>query len=208
MLRAAGAIRIDAAGAQAQPTAAGAPRWTVGRLAEAHFVNRGAGAIWRTVTVRGTTLRAPEPASAGLTLAKAWFTRAGQTADPEHARQGDRIIVRLSGHSAEARTITLAVNDALPAGFEVEAVLSPADAKDGPYKFLGELTPAGAQEARDDRYVASMTLGGGKDFAVAYVARAVTPGDYFRPGAEAFDMYHAGVQARTAPGRLTVSAAP
>ena len=83
----------------------------------------------------------------------------------------------------------LVIDDALPAGFEIETVLGPDDAKDGPFKFLGELSAADAQETRDDRYVAAIDLPGGKPFAVAYVARAVTPGDFYLPGAEARDMY-------------------
>ncbi len=105
------------------------------------------------------------------------------------------------------------VDDALPAGFEVETVLGPKDGastqKDqagGPFKFLGALTAVGVQEARDDRYVASLTLPGNKAFAVAYVARATTPGDFFLPGVEARDMSHPAVAARSAPGHTTIAA--
>lgn len=51
-----------------------------------------------------------------------------------------------------------------------------------------------------------MTVQGGQSFAVAYVARAVTPGGFFLPGVEARDMYHPGVFARSAAGRLSVQA--
>jgi uncharacterized protein YfaS (alpha-2-macroglobulin family) len=49
---------------------------------------------------------------------------------------------------------------------------------------------------------------GAKPFVLAYVARAVTPGDFFLPGAEAKDMYRPAVYARTAPGRLRVAGGP
>ena len=52
------------------------------------------------------------------------------------------------------------IDDALPAGFEVEMVLGPEDAQKGPFRFLGELSAASAQEARDDRYVAALTVPG------------------------------------------------
>ena len=61
------------------------------------------------------------------------------------------------------------------------------------------------QESRDDRYVAALDLAGNKTFALAYVARAVTPGDFYLPGAEILDMYHAGVNARTAGGRTQIA---
>ena len=52
MLKAAGVMRIDATGATALTSAGGATRWSVGRLADAVFTNKGSGALWRTITVR------------------------------------------------------------------------------------------------------------------------------------------------------------
>ena len=206
MLAAAGHIRIDAAGAIAQPTTGGAPRWSVGRLANARFVNSGAGALWRTVTVRGTPLASPGAEDRGLTVAKSFYSFTGGAADPAAMAQGERLIVRLAGSNGQGRTVPLVIDDALPAGYEIEMVLGPDDAQNGPFKFLGDLTTADVQESRDDRYVAAMDLAGGKSFALAYVARATTPGDFYLPGAEAKDMYHPGVFARTAGRRAHIAA--
>ena len=135
-------------------------------------------------------------------MAKSYFSLSGAPANLAAVKQGDRVIVRVSGASQQGRTVALAVlNDALPAGFEIETALGPDDAQNGPFKFLGKLTAASAQESRDDRYVAALALAGNKPFAFAYVARAVTPGDFFLPGAQAVDMYHPGVVARSAGGR-------
>jgi uncharacterized protein YfaS (alpha-2-macroglobulin family) len=60
------------------------------------------------------------------------------------------------------------------------------------------------QEKRDDRYVAALTLPGDKTFTLAYVARAVTPGDFFLPGATASDMYRPAVSARTEARRTKI----
>ena len=48
---------------------------------------------------------------------------------------------------------TLRRQDRIQAGqrFEVETVLSADDAQNGPFRFLGKLSAADAQEARDDR---------------------------------------------------------
>ena len=78
----------------------------------------------------------------------------------------------------------------------------------GRFAFLGTIAEPSLQEKRDDRYVAAFTLSSGKPITVAYVARAVTPGDFFLPGAEAKNMYRPTVNARTAPARLKVAAAP
>jgi hypothetical protein len=120
-------------------------------------------------------------------------------------RQGDRIVVCLAGRSMQGRTTPLVVDDALPAGFEIEAVLGPDDAQKGPFAFLGKLSEASAAEARDDRFVAAMDLPGRESFAFAYVARAVTPGNFLLPGAQARDMYRPQVAARTAAGRTAIA---
>jgi len=206
MLKAAGVMRIEAAGANALTDAGGARRWGVGQLSAARFTNRGTGALWRTVTVRGAPLQAPGSAADGLTVQKAFFGLQGGQVDPAGLNQGDRIVIRISGRSNQARTVPLVIDDALPAGFEIETVLGPEDAKDGPFKFLGELTQTDAQEMRDDRYVAAMDLPGGSTWSVAYVARAVTPGSFYLPGVEARDMYRPSVLARTTGSRTTIAA--
>lgn len=101
--------------------------------------------------------------------------------------------------------MALVVDDPLPAGFEIETVLGPDDAQSGPFRFLGTLTSANVQEGRDDRYVAAMSLAGNATFSFAYVARAVTPGDFLLPAAEARDMYRPAINARTAPGRTAIA---
>jgi uncharacterized protein YfaS (alpha-2-macroglobulin family) len=207
MLKASGPMHIQATGVVAQASAGGTPRWAVGRLADARFVNQGAGPLWRTVTVRGTPVAAPDAAASGLSVSKSYFSMTGAPVNLAAVRQGDRVIIRVSGRSEQGRTLALAVNDALPAGFEIETTLGPDDAQKGPFKFLGELTAADAQESRDDRYVAALSLGGNKPFAFAYIARAVTPGSFFLPGVEALDMYHPALSARSAAGRLVVAAA-
>jgi alpha-2-macroglobulin len=207
MLLAAGPINVQASGtALAMPAAGLTPRWAVnGRLLGARFVNAGTRPLWRTVTVLGTPITAPDAEQHGVSVEKTYFTYAGAPVDLAQVKQGDRIIVRIAGGSQQGRTVALAVDDALPAGFEIESVLGPDDADKGPFKFLGSLTTPKAQESRDDRYVAALDLAGGKTFALAYVLRAVTPGDFYAPGAEILDMYHAGVNARTAGGRTDIA---
>jgi uncharacterized protein YfaS (alpha-2-macroglobulin family) len=207
MLRAAGQVRIETAGVTPLVDSGGAKRWAVGRLAVARFVNGGTGALWRTVTVRGSPASAPGATGHGLTVEKSYFTMQGQRLDPSHIAQGERVVVRISGRSSGGRTTPLVIDDALPAGFEIEMVLNPEDASEGPFKFLGELFAVNVQEMRDDRYVASMTLPGNKPFTVAYVARAVTAGDFYLPGTEARDMYRANIFGRTAGGRVAITPA-
>ena len=131
----------------------------------------------------------------------------------EHERRSADVeaIAHRKGFEAgqmQARATALVVDDALPAGFEIETTLGADDAQSGPFKFLGELSAPDVQEARDDRYVAAMDLAGGKTFAFAYVARAVTPGSFFLPAPEARDMYRPTVNARGVSGRVAIAAGP
>lgn len=213
MLKAAGPMRIQATGAYPMEPAAGAPRWSVGRLEAARFVNAGTGPLWRTVTVRGTPIASPPALAQGVSVATSFWTLQGAPADLARLTQGARVVVRIAGVSAQGRSTALVLDDPLPAGFEIEAALGPDDAKgdgqpgstNGPYSFLGRLDAPLAQESRDDRYVAALNVDGGKSFAVAYVARAVTPGAFYLPGAEAHDMYRPAIYARSAGGRLAIA---
>ncbi|MEH0195191.1 alpha-2-macroglobulin [Caulobacter sp. CCNWLY153] len=206
LMKAAGPIDIEAQNVVALPAAGGAPRWAVGKLADARFTNRGKGALWRTVSVRGTPIVAPVAESNGLSVSKRLFTMSGGAVDPSAIRQGERVIVLIQGRSMQARSTALVVDDALPAGFEIEAPLGADDAQNGPFRFLGELSTPDAQESRDDRYIAALDLEGNKPFAMAYIARAVTPGEFFLPGAVAKDMYRPSIAARSDAGRTTIAA--
>ena len=211
MAASAGPVSVQASGANP----VGPNRWAVARLADARFVNQARGAVWRTVTVSGRPTTPPAATASGLKLDKRLFGLDGHPVDPAKLKQGDRIIIRLSGGAAAQRPELTVIDDALPAGFEIDSTLTPADAqgekddngklKAGPFAFLGQLTSAQVQEKRDDRYVAALTLAGRRPFALAYVVRAVTPGDFYLPGAEAKDMYRPAISARTAHGRTIIA---
>jgi uncharacterized protein YfaS (alpha-2-macroglobulin family) len=208
MVKAAGPVNVAGTGSVRAEPSVGGPRWLVGTLAEARFVNNGKGAIYRTVTVRGIPTTAPRAAQEGLGLTKTLWSTSGARVDPSKVAQGERVIVQVAGANRQGRSLMLVVDDPLPAGFEIETVLGPGDAQNGPFRFLGQLTAPDIQESRDDRYIAALKVAGNKGFTFAYVARAVTPGAYFLPGAEARDMYRPGVFGRTDPGRLTIAAGP
>ena len=56
-------------------------------------------------------------------------------------------------------------------------------------------------------YVAALDLrSGAKDFTLAYVVRAVTPGEFKYPALVAEDMYEPETTGRTAIGKLTIGA--
>jgi uncharacterized protein YfaS (alpha-2-macroglobulin family) len=183
--------------------------------------------LWRTVSVHGSPKTAPSAMEAGLSLRKTYFAMDGGVLDPTSLPQNRRFIVSLDGGSDDHAPHRVALVDLLPAGWEIEAVLRPEQAPE----FLGGLTRLRVSEKRDDRLVAALDLGEeayhylrvedgdeGKDddkkpdqaakdgkFHVAYVVRAVTPGNFTLPEAVVEDMYHPGTMARTAAGTATVT---
>src|SRR5690606_20206045 len=135
-MNASGPVSITTTDARPLAPVAGQPRWGLASW-NARFVNAGRGPLWRTVTVQGVPTTSPEARSNGISLTKSLFTLQGASIDPRAITQGDRVIVRLSGSSNQGRSMLMVVDDALPAGFEIEALLGPDDAQNGPFGFLG-----------------------------------------------------------------------
>ena len=122
------------------------------------------------------------------------------------------------------------VVDRLPAGFEIE---NPHLVDSGDVKALDWLKATVQPEHtefRDDRFVAAFNFsnaavqtassgqqrharrhpadsGPAATATVAYMVRAVTPGEFVHPAATVEDMYRPERYARTGAGKLTVSAA-
>jgi uncharacterized protein YfaS (alpha-2-macroglobulin family) len=180
--------------------------------------NRGERDIWRTLVVQGSPRTAPSAMEAGYSLTKEFFGLDGKPIDPAHLRQNDRVIVSLRGRSEDSNGRRTVLVDLLPAGWEIEAPI----AKDTDYAFLGPLSDAQVQEARDDRFVAAFDLGEGleprrpwdyaqqndeephlpiNEFHLAFLARVVTPGSFELPEAVVEDMYRPGLMARTSADR-------
>jgi uncharacterized protein YfaS (alpha-2-macroglobulin family) len=150
---------------------------------------------------------------AGYTLDKRVYRLDGSLADLGSIRQGDRVVIVLSGQPEGARNYPTVLVDLLPAGLEIETVLGPSDGsgetqwdgtrRNGPFAWIGAISWADVAEARDDRFVASANVR--EPFRFAYVARAVSPGRYTLPAAQVEDMYRPGVMARTDTGAIRIA---
>lgn len=180
------------------------------------FRNDGQGVAWRSLTLSGPPRESPGAMNAGYSLSKSVYSLSGQPVSLESVRQGERVIVVLNGSPEGVRLYPTVVVDLLPAGLEIESVLTPEDGlgpqqydgsrRNGPFAWVGEISYPRVAEARDDRFVGAIDLRG-HGFTFAYMARAVTPGAYTLPGAQVEDMYRPGVMARTAPSNIRISPA-
>ncbi len=176
------------------------------------FRNAARGPVWRTVSLSGAPREAPPAMQAGYTISKNVFRMDGAPVDLNAIRQGDRVVVVISGQPEGARMHPTVLVDLLPAGLEIETVLNPSDGlwedydgsrRGGPFAWAGQITYTQVSEARDDRYVASANLRG--PFRYAYIARAVTPGRFTLPAAQVEDMYRPGVMARSDSGVIRIA---
>ena len=175
------------------------------------FEYRGDTPIWRTIMTRGEPTSAPPAVSQDLNVSKRITDLQGGRVDLESLTQGDRLVIAITLEPEQNRTNPVILADLLPAGFEIEVVLRPEDGAsrsdnrdDGAFAFVGEIDNANVTEARDDRFVAAIDVRNDPR-TLAYIVRAVTPGDFTLPGAVAEDMYRPLVFARSAPGRVAIS---
>jgi len=177
-----------------------------GLEAKPEYTNKGEGDVLVTIAVSGAPLTAPEPMSKGITLEKTLFDMKGNNADLSKIARGERLIVKIDFASEMSRERQIVLADLLPAGVEIETVLTPEDGDlkngdKGAYAWLGSLSEFDMSEARDDRFVASLKTRGRRDYGAAYIIRAVTAGDFVIPGATIEDMLWSRF-------RRTVSEAP
>ena len=181
--------------------------------------NEGDQPIWRTVTTEGVPKEMSPPSANIVSVEKTYWTLSGTPADLTTLKQNDRVIVSIKGVLQDNIRRDLVVLDLLPAGLEIEGVLSAQGNTRRSYGWLSKLSSTDVAEARDDRFVAALSVGSRyrprrtdrprpkPTYHVAYIARAVTPGSYVVPAAVTEDMYRPNVIARTASAKMTVGAA-
>ena len=171
----------------------------------ATIANRGTSAAWRTVSITGVPKSELPAESKGYTVSRTIYRPDGSPADLKKVRQTDLFVVVMKGKRNDAaRAARTLVVDLLPAGFEIENANAGGQSSWN-YDWLKGLTEAAYTEQRDDRYVAALDLGENTgEFTLAYVVRAVTPGEFTYPALVIEDMYEPETTGRTAMGKLTV----
>ncbi|HEX3538129.1 MAG TPA: alpha-2-macroglobulin [Stellaceae bacterium] len=170
------------------------------------ITNNGDTPAWRAVSITGVPAADLPAESKSYAVSREVFRPDGAAADLGKVRQTDLFVVVIKGTRSDASepAQTLVV-DLLPAGFEIETATVTKGRSTTDYSWLPKLTDATYTEQRDDRFVAALDLKSGtRDFTLAYVVRAVTPGEFKYPALVAEDMYEPETTGRTAIGKLTV----
>lgn len=159
-----------------------------------------------TLTRFGRPDGATEAFGNGYRIERDYLSMDGDPVDPSEVTQGTRLVVVLTVTNTGAPDGRLMIDDPLPAGLEIE---NPSLLQSGVVRALDGLqfddTPE-MSEFRDDRFLSAVDMRGGDDrIRLAYIVRAVTPGDFHYPAALVEDMYRPTFRAQTASGRIRVT---
>ena len=154
-----------------------------------------------TMTTLGKPLGATEATGYGYALTREYFTLDGEPVSD--IRAGDRMVAVLTIKPAEKTGARLILDDALPAGFEID---NPSLLQSGDIRALDWLELASAEhtEFRADRFLAAINQESDKPLKLAYILRAVSPGTFHHPAALVEDMYRPEYRAVTASGSVTI----
>jgi uncharacterized protein YfaS (alpha-2-macroglobulin family) len=173
------------------------------------ITNSGDATVQAVVTVSGAPT-VPEPAvEKGFKLERQFYTPDGNPVDPSKARQNQRFVVVLKVTEPRPQYGHIVVADYLPAGFEIDNPHLVSSGETGKLSWIADAVDPANTEFRDDRFTASFERDAKSPnvFAVAYVARAVSPGRYVLPQAKVEDMYRPDRFARTKTGTIEIQAA-
>ena len=173
----------------------------------ATVVNQGKADVWLTASASGVPMAPLPPQAEGFTLTRAFYTLEGKPADLGAVAQNTTLVAVVEGLATTKLPHQALVVDLLPAGLEIENARLADRRSTDEMAWLPKLTKPDHQEFRDDRFVAAFDLDTGeRAFTLAYMVRAVTPGEYRLPGAHVEDMYKPRYRGRTAMGTLNVTA--
>jgi len=173
------------------------------------ITNTGDADLRAVVSVSGAPIT-PEPAAEkGFRIERQYYTLAGDPVDARTVKQNTRLVVVLRVTEPDPHFGRVIVADYLPAGFEIDNPHLVSSGETGTLGWIEDAKEPVSSEFRDDRFSAAFDRNA-KDnavFTVAYVVRAVSPGQYVLPQAYVEDMYRPDRFGRTGTGRVEVTAA-
>ncbi len=155
-----------------------------------------------TLTAIGVPEVAEPAGGYGYSIERSYYTMEGQLITGP-VTIGDRLVVVLTVRPAEKTGARLMIDDPLPAGLEID---NPNLLRSGDVRALDWLDTNTARhtEFRSDRFLAAVDWRSENSLRLAYVVRAVSPGDFHHPAALVEDMYRPQYRAYTDTKRLIV----
>jgi uncharacterized protein YfaS (alpha-2-macroglobulin family) len=179
------------------------------RRQDVTVANTGDADLKAVVSVSGAPLT-PEPeAEKGFAIERLYYTLDGDAVDPSTVKQNTRLAVVLKIAEPDPHYGRVIVADYLPAGFEIDNPHLVSSGDTGTLSWFEDAAEPVNAEFRDDRFSAAFdrTEKSPAVFTVAYVVRAVAPGQYVLPQAYVEDMYNPSRYGRSGTGTIEVRAA-
>ena len=173
-----------------------------GGLVPVRIANSGTAPTPVTLTTLGVPLGETAAGGYGYAITRDYFSMTGEPVEGPVSR-GDRLVTVLTVRPAEKTGARLMIDDALPAGFEID---NPDLIRAGDIRALDWLEPSEAihTEFRADRFLAAVDQSGDAPIRLAYIVRAISPGTFHHPAALVEDMYRPDYRATTASGTLVI----
>jgi len=123
----------------------------------------------------------------GFKIDKNYYSLDGKALNLQELAQSSRVVVVISGKVTDLAIEHPIITDFIPAGFELENPNISGIDNTANLSWLKDTTPAIHKEYRDDRFSAYFKPK--KEFKFAYIARAVTVGEYSLSPVKIEDMY-------------------
>jgi len=168
--------------------------------------NRGTENVEAMLTATGIPIT-PEPAtSAGYKITRSYYDLEGRQIDISTVGQNTRFVTVLTITQLVDEAARLVIADPLPAGFAIDNPNLLRSGDISTLKWLKLPDSTRHTEFRADKFVAAVDRdrGAGRDFHLAYIARAVSPGTYAHPAATVEDMYRPYRYGRMDSGTVNV----
>ncbi|NPD14485.1 alpha-2-macroglobulin family protein [Xinfangfangia sp. D13-10-4-6] len=159
-----------------------------------------------TVTTFGVPAEAEPAGGNGYAITRNYYTLDGEAVGLDGVVTGNRYVVELEVTPWDYSEGRLIIADPLPAGFEIDNPNLISGGDTAQLAWLNALGQTAHSEFRQDRFITQVDWSSRESFRVAYIVRAISPGNYHHPAASVEDMYRPDYRARTGTGRLTVSA--
>ncbi|XSG81579.1 MAG: MG2 domain-containing protein [Methyloligella sp. ZOD6] len=171
--------------------------------------NAGEAPVDAVLTVSGAPFAAEPATDQGFHIERSYYTLEGAPADPTNAVQNQRFVVVVRITDPQPQFARVALMDYLPAGFEIDNPHLVTSGETDAFSWITDGAQPVHQEFRDDRFTAAFdrTSDSPAIFSIAYVVRAVSPGEYVLPQAHVEDMYSRDRFGNTGTGNITVKAA-
>jgi uncharacterized protein YfaS (alpha-2-macroglobulin family) len=146
-----------------------------------------ADAAYFTVRVRGTPSESTfRPYADGLRLTRTFMDRGGTPLVAKEVKQGDIVVIRTEIESTAGAMQNVVIQVPLPAGLEVE---NPRLSTTESLPWVQNLAAPQHADIRDDRVLFFVDVNAYGKLAFYTVARAITPGEFRLPPAQAEAMY-------------------